>query len=213
MHVTDYFIPVKLNLKPKLNYFDLTMIIISLVIGIGIFRVPSIIAQKAQTPFVFYSAWVVGGLIAACGALIFAEIGSRLPLAGGFYKIFSHCYHPVLAFMFNWTQIIINAGSTAIVGMIGAEYINPLMPLQMQNDGGIKITVTVLVFFLVGLNYVGIKTGAKTQNVLSSIKIGMILLFCSAIFRRERPVFLDPLAPAIFRQTRSGSKPGSSGLE
>ena len=171
-----------MQLKPKLNYFDLTMIVISLVIGIGIFRVPSSIAQKAGTEFVFYTAWIVGGIIAACGALIFAEIGSRLPVAGGFYKIFSHCYHPALAFMFNWTQIIINAASAAIVGIIGAEYINPLLPMALQNDRGIKITVCVIVGVLGVLNYLGIKMGAKTQNVLSMIKITMILLFCSAIF-------------------------------
>src|SRR4051812_46274900 len=171
-----------MSLKPKLSYFDLTMIIISLVIGIGIFRVPSSIALKAGTPFIFYSVWIVGGIIAACGALIFAEIGSRLPVAGGFYKIFSHCYHPALAFMFNWTQIIINGASAAVVGIIGAEYINPLLPAAFQGDAGIKITVTAIVGVLGILNFLGIKMGAKTQNVLSMVKIGMMLVFCSAIF-------------------------------
>lgn len=171
-----------MNLKPRLNYFDLTMIIISLVIGIGIFRVPSSIAQKAETPELFFTVWIVGGLIAACGALLFAEIGSRLPVAGGFYKIFSHCYHPALAFMFNWTQIIINGASTAVVGIIGAEYLNPLLPAAWQSDGGIKLTVVAIVGFLGLLNFLGIKMGARTQNVLSMIKIVMILAFCSAIF-------------------------------
>ena len=152
-----------MKLKPKLNYFDLTMIVISLVIGIGIFRVPSTIAQNAETPAIFYTVWVIGGLIAACGALIFAEIGSRLPVAGGFYKIFSHCYHPALAFMFNWTQIIINGASAAVVGIIGAEYINPFLPATFQGDAGVKITVTFIVLLLGTLNYLGIKMGAKTQ--------------------------------------------------
>ena len=171
-----------MKLKPKLTYFDLTMIIISLVIGIGIFRAPSIIAEKAGTPFIFYSAWIIGGIIAAFGGLLFSEIGARLPVAGGFYKIFSACYHPALAFMFNWTQIIINSASVASVGIIGAEYINPLLPISLQSDFGIKLTVTLLVGLLFILNLIGIKMGARTQNLLSMVKVGMILLFCSAVF-------------------------------
>jgi len=58
------------------------MIIVSLVIGIGIFKTPSIVAADAGTPLVFYSAWILGGIICVCGALTFAEIGSRLPAAG-----------------------------------------------------------------------------------------------------------------------------------
>jgi APA family basic amino acid/polyamine antiporter len=84
--------------------------------------------------------------------------------------------------MFNWTQIIINGASAAVVGIIGAEYINPLLPLTFQGDAGIKITVTAIVLTLGTLNYLGIKMGAKTQNVLSMVKIGMMLVFCSAIF-------------------------------
>jgi APA family basic amino acid/polyamine antiporter len=186
-----------MKLKPKLSYFDLTMIIISLVIGIGIFRVPSSIARSAETPFIFYTVWVVGGIIAACGALIFAEIGSRLPVAGGFYKIFSHCYHPALAFMFNWTQIIINGASAAVVGIIGAEYINPLLPAAFQGDAGIKITVCAIVLLLGTLNFLGIKMGARTQNVLSMVKIGMMLVFCSAIFFTSGHIVSSPSTDII----------------
>ena len=66
----------------------MTMIIVSFVIGIGIFRTPAIVAQKADTPFIFFTAWILGGIISICGALTYAEIGSRFPVAGGFYKIF-----------------------------------------------------------------------------------------------------------------------------
>src|ERR1700733_8398893 len=103
------------------------MIIVSLVIGIGIFRSPAIVAQKAGSPVVFFTAWILGGIISICGALTFAEIGSRFPVAGGFYKIFSHCYHPAYAFMLNWSLIIINSASAVGVAIVGAEYINPLL--------------------------------------------------------------------------------------
>jgi APA family basic amino acid/polyamine antiporter len=91
---------VKTN-KPLLNLFDLTMIVIGLVIGMGIFRTASDAAAASITPTVFFVAWIVGGIVALCGALTYAEIGSRYPVTGGYYKIFSTAYHPSLAFGIN----------------------------------------------------------------------------------------------------------------
>jgi len=172
-----------MSIKPKLGLFDLTMIIVSLVIGVGIFRSPAIVAQKAGSQTIFFTAWILGGLISICGALTFAEIGSRFPAAGGFYKIFSHCYHPAYAFMLNWSLVIINAASNVGVAIVGAEYINPiLMPASLQNDTGVKITALAATLILYELNMLGIKMGARAQNVLSMVKIGMILIFCCALF-------------------------------
>src|SRR5688500_4388096 len=70
----------------KLNLFSLTMIVIGLVIGMGIFRTSSDAANAAITPNVFFFAWIAGGLIALCGALTYAEIGSRLPVTGDIIK-------------------------------------------------------------------------------------------------------------------------------
>ncbi|MBL0309436.1 MAG: amino acid permease [Bacteroidetes bacterium] len=171
------------SIKPKLAFFDLTMIVVSLVIGVGIFRTPAIVATKAGTPLIFFAVWILGGIISICGALTFAEIGSRLPVAGGFYKIFSHCYHPAYAFMLNWSLVITNAASAVGVAIVGAEYINPvLMPESLQNDMGIKITAMAVTLILFSLNYLGIKMGARTQNVLSMIKILMMIAFCFAAF-------------------------------
>ena len=61
----------------KLNLFDLTMIVVSLVIGMGIFRTPVNVANKALSADMFFMAWIVGGIVALCGALTYAEIGSR----------------------------------------------------------------------------------------------------------------------------------------
>ena len=101
------------------------MIVVSLVIGMGIFKTPVSVAKVADSSTIFFAAWIIGGVIAICGALTFAEIGSRLPVSGGYYKIFSHCYHPAFAFMLNGTILISNAASVAGVALIGAEYITP----------------------------------------------------------------------------------------
>lgn len=172
-----------MSIKPKLGLFDLTMIIVSLVIGVGIFRSPAIVAQKAGTPLIFFIAWILGGLISICGALTFAEIGSRFPAAGGFYKIFSYCYNPAYAFMLNWSLVIINAASNVGVAIVGAEYINPiLMPASLQNATGVKLTALTATLVLYGLNLIGIRMGARAQNVLSMVKLGMILIFSCALF-------------------------------
>ncbi len=170
-------------IQPKLRRFDLTMIIISLVIGVGIFRTPSTVAHEAGSVSVFYVAWIFGGIVSICGALTFAEIGARLPAAGGYYKIFSAAYHPAYAFMLNWSQVIINAGSSAGVAIIGAEYIQPvLFPSAANPDTTIKIVAVLLILVLFAINFAGIKMGARTQNFLSMLKIIMILVFCTALF-------------------------------
>src|SRR6188768_609756 len=107
----------------KLNLFSLTMIVIGLVIGLGIFRTSSDAAKAALTPSVFFIAWVAGGLIALCGALTYAEIGSRFPVTGGYYKIFAECYHPSIAFAINCIILISNASSLAGIALVGAEYL------------------------------------------------------------------------------------------
>ncbi len=159
------------------------MIVVSLVIGIGIFRTPATVAQQSGSEFVFFAAWIIGGIISICGALTFAEIGSRYPVAGGFYKIFSACYHPAFAFMLNWSLVIINSFSAVGVAMVGAEYIVPvILPPHMQSVFYTKMVALTVILFLFILNYIGIKTGAKTQNLLSGIKILMILGFSSIVF-------------------------------
>jgi basic amino acid/polyamine antiporter, APA family len=175
-----------MSIKPKLNRFDLTMIVISLVIGMGIFATPSEVAIKGGNAWIFFSAWIFGGLVSLCGALTFAEIGARFPVTGGFYKVFSYCYHPAVAFMINWVLVISNAASVAAVALIGADYIRPfLLPANLQNDFGTKIITIGSVAVLYVINFLGIKMSARTQNVLMVFKIGLILLICLAVFKSD----------------------------
>jgi basic amino acid/polyamine antiporter, APA family len=171
-----------LSIQPKLGPFDLTMIVVSLVIGMGIFRTPVEVAQKAGTPQIFFIAWIMGAVISLFGALTFAEIGSHYPVAGGFYRIFSHCYHPAFAFMVNWMTVISNAASTASVAIIGAEYVQPLLLPEMESSTAIKVITLSSMIVLYGINMAGIKMSARMLNVLMIIKISLILLLIAAIF-------------------------------
>ncbi len=171
-----------MSIKPKLGQFDLTMIVVSLVIGMGIFRTPVEVAQKAGIPEIFFVAWILGAIISLFGALTFAEIGSRYPVAGGFYRIFSHCYHPGFAFMVNWMTVISNAASTASVAIIGAEYVQPILLPNMAPDFAIKIITLSSMVILYGINMIGIKMSARILNVLMIIKIALITLLIVAVF-------------------------------
>jgi basic amino acid/polyamine antiporter, APA family len=177
----------QVKIKPLLKTFDLTMIVAGLVIGMGIFRVPSEVAQKAVVPVVFFSAWITGAIVSFIGALTFAEIGSRYPVAGGFYKIFSHCYHPAFAFMVNWVLVLSNAGAMAAVTIMGAEYIAPVLLPSIPHDTAIPlITISSFVILYI-INMIGIRTSARLLNVLMFVKLGMLALLISAVFFVEGP--------------------------
>ncbi|MDQ3111070.1 MAG: amino acid permease [Bacteroidota bacterium] len=174
-----------MNPKTKLGYFDLSMIVVSLVIGMGIFRTPVNVAQAAIEPSVYFAAWIFGGIMALCGALTFAEIGSRLPVNGGYFRIFSKCYHPSFAFMLNGTILVSNAASVAGVALIGSEYISGVIfrdnPAANTESVHLAIACGEILLFL-GLNLLGLKISATTQNVLVVFKLVVILILISAIF-------------------------------
>lgn len=168
-------------IQPKLSVFDLTMIVVSLVIGVGIFRTPAIVAQSAGSPTFFFAAWIAGGLVSLCGALTYAEIGARYHLPGGFYKLISTAFHPVFAFMLNWVIVLTYGAGNIGVALIGAEYINPLLPDSWHTPLGINATAIGMVLFFYVINMLGIRSGARTQNILSGLKVGLMLLLCVGI--------------------------------
>jgi basic amino acid/polyamine antiporter, APA family len=184
-------------MKPakQLTLFDFTIIMVSLVIGMGIFRTPVNVAKAVNSPFIFFSAWIAGGLIAFCGALTYAEIGSRLPVTGGYYKVFAYAYHPSIAFAINCIILVSNAASLAAVALVGAEYITGVLIPLSQNSSWVEISANsariqtiqiaiaisaIIIFF--GVNLLGLKMSARTQNVLTIIKVTMVILLISPLF-------------------------------
>lgn len=172
--------------KNKLGLFDFTMIVVSLVIGMGIFRTPANVAAASPTPLIFYIAWIAGGLVALCGALTYAEIGSRLPVTGGYYKVFSYAYHPSIAFAINCIILVSNAASGAAVALVGSEYITGVI-ISGAKDAAYIQTVHIsialaAIFIFYGINMFGLRLSAKTQSTLMLIKIGLILLLITPLF-------------------------------
>jgi len=189
--------------KKQLSLFDLSMIVVSLVIGMGIFRTPVSVAAKAQIPELFFLAWIIGGIVAYCGALIYAEIGSRFPVTGGYYKIFSACYHPSVAFAVNGVVVLTSAASMAGVTLIGSEYLSSvILPTAHQTDSSKLLIagITVLIFY--GINLLGLRASSKAQNILTVIKITLVLMLICAIFTGGNTASVSP----VFK-TASGGLP------
>ena len=163
-------------IEPRLGTFDTAMVVVSLVVGIGIFRTPAIVARETGAAGLFLIAWGIGGLVSLVGALTFAEIGSRHPRAGGYYRVVADCYHPALAFMLNWAQTLMQGAGAAGVAFIGAEYlVGLLLAPERRDPGSVFLVALVLMLVLLAMNALGIRVGSRTQNVLSVLKIVMIV--------------------------------------
>ncbi|HBB25369.1 MAG TPA: serine/threonine protein kinase [Bacteroidetes bacterium] len=161
----------------RLRTFDLVMLVISLVIGMGIFRAPASVAASSGSETMFYLAWLAGGVIAVCGGLTFAEIGRRLPVTGAYYRVFARAYHPLLAFGVNSIIVVSNAASAAGVAIIGAEYVTRVLPALP-----VLPLACVFIVLLYLVNLAGLRTSVTMQNVLIGIKLALLACIIAAPF-------------------------------
>lgn len=157
------------------------MLVIGLVIGMGIFRTASDSAKAAETPTIFFVAWILGGVVALCGALTFGEIGSRYPITGGYYKIFSVAFHPSIAFAMNAAMLVSNAAAMSGVALIGSDYICQVIFPSGADDSIIAAIGVISILIFYGVNLLGLRLSSNTLNVLMFIKIGMIIMVIASI--------------------------------
>lgn len=178
--------------RKQLGIFDLTMIVVSFVIGMGIFRAPVNVASAVPNVTTYFLCWLAGGVVALCGALTYAEIGSRLPVTGGYYKVFAYAYHPSVAFAINCIILVSNTASMAAVALVGAEYVVGIF--WPHGAGAISVKtleialaiISIIIFY--GVNVFGLRTSASVQNVLMVIKIGLVLLLILPVFLEHQTV-------------------------
>lgn len=186
-------------MKKQLGLFDLTMICVSFVIGMGIFRAPVNVAKATPDITAYFLCWLAGGIVAFCGALTYAEIGSRTPATGGYYKVFSYAYHPSIAFAINCIILVSNAASLAMVALVGSEYLSGVLFPASKAIKTIELLlaiVAIIIFY--GVNMLGLRLSSRTQNILMVIKIGMVLLLIVSIF-------FAPAAPVLSSESVAGS--------
>src|SRR5690606_15977570 len=106
-----------------LSVFSGAAFIIGVVIGIGIFRTPSLVASGVSSEWMFIGVWVLGGIIMLAGALCYAELGSAHPDAGGEYHYLSRAFGRPVGVLFAWARgTVIQTGAIAAVAFVYAEY-------------------------------------------------------------------------------------------
>jgi len=160
--------------KPRrqLGLFDATMIVMGGIVGAGIFANPSEVAHRVHTPFLILGVWVVGGLIAMCGAFIWAELATRLPAAeGGQYVYLREAYHPAVAFTYGWGLLLITqTGGMAAVAVIFASYFRALTGADWNNS----VIAAIVLLTLTAINCCGARGGSNVQSALMLLKIAAI---------------------------------------
>ncbi|MFZ4984316.1 MAG: APC family permease [Blastocatellia bacterium] len=174
-----------MSFQRRLTLFDATMIVISGIIGSGIFINPYIVAQLVTTPFLILAVWVVGGLIALAGAFVFAELSTVLPRVGGQYAFFREAFHPLVAFLHGWSLLfIIQSGATAGVAVAFAKYLVPLLGLPTERATPLAVAILI---GLAGFHALGIKPGAILINLITFGKtVAIVVLVAGAFLLTER---------------------------
>ncbi len=142
-------------------------VIIGIVVGIGIFRLPPIVAANSAGELQFILFWVAGGFISLMGALCYAELSSAMPDAGGEYHFLRRAFGPATGFFLSWGRMtVIQTGSIALVAFIMGDYASVILDLGTYSSS-IYAAATVIV--LTGLNVLGTIHSRRTQNILASI--------------------------------------------
>ena len=162
----------------RLGLFSGTMAVVGGIIGGGIFRTPATVAQRVGTPGLVLLAWVLGGVVALIGAFCFGELGQRRPRAGGGYVYLRETWGPLPAFLYGWTLVLVIAtGAIAAVAVTFANYALALAGLSDRFTVPLAIGAIVL---LAGINYVGVRPAAITQNIFTLLKLAALATLIGA---------------------------------
>jgi APA family basic amino acid/polyamine antiporter len=161
------------SLARRLGLFDATMIVMGGIIGAGIFVNPSVVAQRVNTPALVLCAWLIGGLIALIGAFVYAELAALRPGVGGQYAYLRDAYHPMVAFLYGWTLLlVVQTGGMAGAAIIFGRYFRELSGLAVSEQFVATAALAILTF----VNCLGIRTGSNAQSALMLLKLAAIAL-------------------------------------
>jgi APA family basic amino acid/polyamine antiporter len=178
------------RLQARLSARDGAAIVVSNVIGGGIFFTPIVIAQLVPHPGAMLAAWFVGGLLAFCGAMAYAELAALRPQAGGEYVYLRDAFGPLAAFLTGWTSFVAGfSGALAAGALAFARYLGrfipaaasadplltvplPLIPLVVSPQSLVAIALLGILSFI---HYRGLGIGRVVQNGLTVLKVGFLI--------------------------------------
>lgn len=173
------------TLERRLGLFPVTNIVIANMIGAGIFTTSGLLMGDLKNPIIMIALWVVGGIIALCGALSYGELGVAMPHAGGEYVFLSRLYRPMFGFLSGWMSFIVGFSAPIAASAIGfSEYFFRAFPqipqfaqmLGISSSTAVNNALSIFVIALFTLVHLrGIEFGAKIQNVLTLLKVGLVV--------------------------------------
>lgn len=166
--------------KPTLSIIDAGALIVGMVVGVGIFETPTLVAANAQSAGVAIVAWFLGGVMSFIGALCYAELATTYPDAGGTYYYLMRAFGKKLAFLFAWGRMaIIQTGSIALLAFVFGDYASQMVSL---GDFSSALYASGAIAFLTVINLLGLKQGKRVQNWLTVAKVlGLLLVIAAGI--------------------------------
>lgn len=184
------------KLARKLTTFDATLIVMGGIIGSGIFMTPSVVAAAARTTPLILAAWCVGGVIALAGGFVFAELAWRRSGVIGIYGYLRDAFHPMPAFMFGWTGLLVTqTGGMALAAMTFAAYFTPLTGWDVPP----AFVAVAAILALNAINALGVREGGTTQNILMLLKAAAIVgIIAAGLAGTHSVAHVQPIPPAGF---------------
>ena len=184
----------------RLGTWDAAAIVIGGVIGGGIFRSTSTVAERTSSGSELLLLWAIGGALTLAGVLCYAELGARRPQAGGIYIYLREAFGQLPAFLFGWTMALINyPGSVAAVATTFADYLCAAVGLPLP---WVKPVAVAAIMFIVGVNFFGIRAGSRMLNLFTVLKLAAIAMLVATALVLARAHLGMALAPDPVHQAR-----------
>ncbi len=203
------------ELARGLGLWDTSLLVLGLCIGGGIFLTPSGIAKAVPSDTWILGLWIIGGLLAIAGGLVYAELGAMMPQAGGMYVYFREAFGELPAFLYAWVAFwVIIIGADAAVAIGFARYLavflpglgegNVVLALGPASISAAQLVAVALTLMLSATHYVGIKEGARVQGVLTSMILLAMLWIAVGGAVAERPAAAAPVPAPLTALTIVG---------
>ena len=182
--------------------FAATTIVIADMVGVGVFTSLGFQVQTITSGFSLIMLWVVGGVVAFCGATCYAELAAMFPRSSGEYNFLQRSYHPVFGFMAGWLSATVGfSAPVALAAMAFGEYFKSIVPGTSPLALGLGVIWLVTLFHWFGIRY-----GSAFQNASTVLKLVLIVVFVIAGFAigKPQPISFAPAA-SDFNQIISGA--------
>lgn len=158
------------KLKRTLRLIDGLALVVGIMVGSGIFRTPGLVIGLLGRPGLAFVAWALGGAVGLLGALLFAELATRHPHAGGKYVYAREAFGRRAAFVVGWIEVLgAYCVAIAAIGVVSGEYLARL--LGINGAGAARLIGVGCVVLLTGLNLLGVAAGRWFQNLATAAKI------------------------------------------